>query len=255
MNRHHSISSLGALALTIVSIWGLPRADSQQLAKWIPVTQPSNLHARTPSHLEDALAVVAPLGDGAAAPANTVQQGSPSQVPPSQVQPSQIRPSQVPPPAGDKMAPGPQGSNADLPWAMGQLRVRVVDGRSQRPLQGAEVVIVETEQRLTTGPDGYTPYIDVPVFRNPRLRPIVAELHGQLAVIAYKNGYRDSIHMGIRMHEGLKSESTVWMYKLGPGDDRIEPVLYQVPYHHLWLVELAERFRSKTQPGEGPQHP
>lgn len=131
----------------------------------------------------------------------------------------------------------------------------MIDGRSQQPLQGAEVVILETEQRVTTGRDGYTEWVDAPVFRNPRLRPMVAEIHGQLGVIAYKNGYRDSVHMGIRMHEGTQSETTVWMYKIGPGDDRIEPVLYEVPYHHLWLVELADRFRSKTQPGEGPERP
>ncbi|MCL6636672.1 MAG: hypothetical protein K6T26_01875 [Alicyclobacillus sp.] len=142
-----------------------------------------------------------------------------------------------------------------VPWPTSKLRVRVIDGRTQQPLEGAEVVLIETEQRLRTGPDGYTPWFDAPVIRNPRYRPMVAELHGQLGVIAYKNGYRDSIHLGIRMHEGVPTETTVWMYKLGPGDTRIEPVLYQVPYHHIWLVELADRFRSSTQPGEGPERP
>ncbi len=84
---------------------------------------------------------------------------------------------------------------------------------------------------------------------------MVAELHGQLTVIAYKNGYRDSVHMGIRMHEGLDSQTTVWMYKIGPEDRRIEPVLYQVPYHRLWLVELVDKFRRNSQLGEGWQDP
>ncbi|MCL6446319.1 MAG: carboxypeptidase-like regulatory domain-containing protein, partial [Alicyclobacillus sp.] len=136
-----------------------------------------------------------------------------------------------------------------------RLRIRVIDGRTLQPLPGAEVVLIETEQRVTTGKDGITPWFDGPVLRDPRYRPMVAELHGQLGVIVYKNGYRDSIHLGIRMHEGQETEETVWMYKLGPGDRRIEPVLYQVPYHHLWLVELADKFRSKTQPGEGPERP
>lgn len=142
-----------------------------------------------------------------------------------------------------------------VPWPTSKLRVRVIDGRTQQPIEGAEVVLIETEQRATTGPDGYTQWMDAPIIRNPRYRPMVAELHGQLGVIAYKNGYRDSIHLGIRMHEGIPSETTVWMYKLGPGDTRVEPVLYQVPYHHVWLVELADKFRSKTQPGEGPERP
>jgi hypothetical protein len=161
----------------------------------------------------------------------------------------------------ESQSPAPGSSQAGqeytpfAPLPTSKLRLRVIDGRSQQPLPGAEVVIIETEQRMTTDQDGYTAWTDVPVLRDPRYRPLVQELHGQLGVIAYKNGYRDSIHLGIRMHEGLKAESTVWMYKLGPGDTRIEPVLYQVPYHHLWLVELADRFRSKSQLGEGPERP
>lgn len=84
---------------------------------------------------------------------------------------------------------------------------------------------------------------------------MVAELHGQLGVIAYKNGYRDSIHLGIRMHENIRQQATVWMYKIGPGDRRIEPVLYQEPYHHLWLIQLADKFRQRSQIGEGPERP
>lgn len=138
---------------------------------------------------------------------------------------------------------------------LGRLRVRVVDGRTMQPIDGAEVVLIETEGRYRTDKNGYTPWFPAPIIRHPKYRPMVAELHGQLGVIAYKNGYRDSIHIGIRMHEGIASEATVWMYKIGPGDSRIEPVLYQVPYHHIWLIELADKFRRKSQIGEGYQRP
>lgn len=166
-----------------------------------------------------------------------------------QTSPAQTQPVQQPQTdAGARFTPY-------APWPTARLRVRVIDGRTLKPLSGAEVVLVETEQRLRTGPDGYTPWFDAPVIRNPRFRPMVAELHGQLTVIAYKNGYRDSVHMGIRMHEGLDSQTTVWMYKIGPEDRRIEPVLYQVPYHRLWLVELVDKFRRNSQLGEGWQDP
>jgi hypothetical protein len=142
---------------------------------------------------------------------------------------------------------------APLPTA--RLRIRVIDGRTHDPLPGTEVVLAETEQRLKTNSQGMTAWFDAPIIRNERFRPMVQELHGQLTVIAYKNGYRDSVHMGIRMHEGISSEETVWMYKLGPEDRRIEPVLYQVPYHHLWLIQLADKFRKPSQLGQGWQHP
>ena len=131
----------------------------------------------------------------------------------------------------------------------------MIDGRSLKPLAGAEVVVIESEQRLRTDQDGYTPWFDAPLIRDPRYRPMVQELHGQLGVIAYKNGYRDSVHMGIRLNPGVESETTVWMYKLGPGDVRIEPVLYQEPFHHLWLIRLADRYRDRSQLGEGFQKP
>jgi hypothetical protein len=195
-------------------------------------------------------------------PGHTQQQQQQQQQHPSQAQrPSQQQPGQAPAPVTPQQLPdvGTPGSNSPftpyVPWPTGKLRLRVIDGRTMQPLEGAEVVLIETEQRVTTDRSGYTPWMEAPMIRNPRYRPMVAELHGQLGVIAYKNGYRDSIHLGIRMHEGFRSESTVWMYKLGPGDTRIEPVLYQVPYHHLWLVELADKFRSKSQLGEGPERP
>ncbi|WDM01667.1 hypothetical protein JI721_02085 [Alicyclobacillus cycloheptanicus] len=117
------------------------------------------------------------------------------------------------------------------------------------------MVVIESEQRLRTDRNGYTPWFDAPLIRDPRYRPMIQELHGQLGVIAYKNGYRDSVHLGIRLNPNTPTETTVWMYKLGPGDVRVEPVLYQEPYHHLWLIRLADRYRSSSQLGEGFQHP
>lgn len=163
------------------------------------------------------------------------------------------------PPQPDTQTQQPQtgsGTYTDSPWPRSsKLRIRVIDGRTLKPLSGAEVVVIESEQRVRTDQDGLTPWFDAPLIRDPRYRPLVSELHGQIGVIAYKNGYRDSVHLGIRMNPNVRAETTVWMYKLGPGDDRIEPVLYEVPYHHLWLVRLADRFRDSSQLGEGFQHP
>lgn len=135
------------------------------------------------------------------------------------------------------------------------LQVRVIDARDGTPLAGAEVVTAETGQRLTTGPDGRTPEVQAPIIRDPRFPELIAELHGQLTLIAYKNGYRDTVYLGVQVEEGLKTETEIWMYKITPEDTRIEPVAYHVPVHRLWILEAAERFRSTTQPGEGPESP
>lgn len=135
------------------------------------------------------------------------------------------------------------------------LQIRVVEADTERPLAGAEVVIAETGQRLTTGADGRTPEVQAPIIRDPRFARLIAQYHGQLTLIAYKNGYRDTLYFGVRMHEGLKTEPEVWMYPLTPEDQRVEPMEYHVPIHRIWRLQLAEQFRSETQPGEGPESP
>jgi len=136
-----------------------------------------------------------------------------------------------------------------------KLVVHVIDGRTGKPIEGAETVLLETAERFKSDATGNTPSIDAPVIREEQYADQVAALHGQLGLVTYKNGYRDSITLGVRMHEGRQTDVTVWMYQLEPGDRRIEPVFYHEPYHHLWLVRLADAFRSPTQPGEGQESP
>ncbi len=131
------------------------------------------------------------------------------------------------------------------------LQIRVIDARTGEPLAGAEVVLVETNQRLTTGTDGRTPELQAPVMRDPRLPEPVADLHGQLTLVAYRNGYRDTIYYGVRMDEGARTEPEVWMYAITPEDTRLEPWEYHEPVHRLRAIQLADRFRSQTQPGMG----
>ena len=161
------------------------------------------------------------------------------------------------PPPGAPAAPAPGGYAPVVPGqTFGRLRVKVIDGRTMKPIEGAEIVVLETEKRYRTDAGGLTPWIQAPVLRSARFRFLVNELHGQLTLISYKNGYRDSIHMGVRVNEGAETKTTVWQYRIEPGlDTRIEPVLYQEPYHRLWLIQLADRFRRPSQLGEGYERP
>ncbi len=168
-------------------------------------------------------------------------------------------PAAPPPAAPEPSGKAPAGSFVPTTpgQALGQLRVKVIDGRNQKPLAGAEVVVLETEKRYHTDANGLTPWIQAPVLRSARFRFLVNELHGQLTLISYKNGYQDSIHMGVRVNERAQTKVTIWQYKIIPGgpNTRIEPVLYQEPYHRLWLIQLADRFRRPSQLGEGYEHP
>jgi hypothetical protein len=134
------------------------------------------------------------------------------------------------------------------------LVLRTVDANTQKAIPGAGCVITETGDRVETDANGVAKPIDAPIFRNPRLEQMLAELHGQLNVICYKNGYRDSIYMGVRMHEGATTETEVWMYPFGVGDRRIEPTIYQMPIHRIWRIELADKYRLRDE-GEGRESP
>ncbi|UOF90451.1 carboxypeptidase-like regulatory domain-containing protein [Fodinisporobacter ferrooxydans] len=190
-------------------------------------------------------------------PASSTVNTAPQAVPNPKVQPQQ-QPKQVQPPQNQVTPPPAQQGNPNAAKfeKTAKLKVTVIDGRTRQPLPNAEIVLTETEQRFKTDAKGETNWIDAPIIRDERFRPMVAQLHGQLTLIAYKNGYRDTIYFNVRVHDGVESRVTMWMYQIAPGEDRrIEPLAYETPYHHLWLVQLADKFRSSTQPGEGPERP
>lgn len=138
-------------------------------------------------------------------------------------------------------------------WAL--LQVRVIDGRTNKPLPDAEVVVAENGYRTKTDKNGYTSAFPAPVIRDPRFTETLARLHGQLTLLAYKNGYRDTIYYNVRMNEGTTTTPEMWLYQITPEDRRIEPYVYFFPTHRLFSINLAEQFRSKTQPGAGPESP
>lgn len=155
--------------------------------------------------------------------------------------------------------PAPAGTMQRMWWRArglktGNLRISVRDAKTMKGIPGAGCVVTETGDRVETNAQGVAPTIKQPVFRNPRLEELLAELHGQLNVICYKNGYRDSIYMGVRMHENQTTAPEVWMYPIGQGDRRIEPTLFQMPIHRIWRIQLADKYRLRDE-GEGPERP
>jgi hypothetical protein len=140
----------------------------------------------------------------------------------------------------------------------GRLQIRVVDAFTQKGIDGAGCIVGETGDRIETDTKGSAPVIDAPVFRHPRLEQMLAELHGALTIMCYKNGYRDAIYMGVRMYEGVTAQPEIWMVPIGTKDRRVEPTLFQGPLHRLWQIQLVDKYRlfEEGKPmGEGPERP
>lgn len=135
-----------------------------------------------------------------------------------------------------------------------KLQLKVVDAFTQKGIPGAGCVIGETGDRVETNANGVAPVIDAPVFRHPRLEQMLAEIHGALTILCYKNGYRDAIYMGLRMYENVTAMPEIWMTPFGRRDRRIEPTLYHQGVHRIWQIQLADKYRLLDQ-GEGPERP
>lgn len=191
--------------------------------------------------------------EGEAPPAAQGEQLAPEDVPPPlpEKELKQLQPEPAKPTPAETVQPSPE-----LAQKTSKLKVTVIDGRTKKPIEGAEAVVLETGDRARTDAKGDTPYMNEPVPRYEKGKLLLNKLHGQLAVIVYKKGYRDSITFGVRMHEGIETRTTVWMYPIeNIYPRRIEPVLYMNPYHRLYLIQLADAFRSSPDEGEGMESP
>lgn len=150
----------------------------------------------------------------------------------------------------------PAGTPGLKKWnRWGKLKVHVIDGRTGKPLSNADIVLAENGYRTKTDQTGWTPEFPAPVIRDPRFTEILSRLHGQLTLIAYQNGYRDTILFDVRMREGLLMTPEVTMYEITPQDRRIEPMVFHYPNHHIFVTDLAEQYRTKSQPGQGFESP
>jgi len=146
-----------------------------------------------------------------------------------------------------KVVPGPDTPGKDKFDLWSTLQVQVIDGRTKQPLQNAEVVLAETGYRTTTDENGFTKPFPAPVIRDPRFEAPLGRLHGQLTLIAYKQGYRDTVYFNIRMRQNMMTRVQMWMLQITPEDRRIEPYVYFYPIHRLFVDQLVNKFRTKEQ--------
>lgn len=137
----------------------------------------------------------------------------------------------------------------------GRMQMRTLDALTQKPIPGAGCIIGETRQRIETDEKtGIGPMMEVPVFRHPRLEELLAEIHGALTIMCYKDGYRDAITMGVRTYPNTVATPEIWMYPVGEGDRRVEPTVFQYEPHRVWQIQLVDKYRLREE-GEGPERP
>ncbi len=82
-----------------------------------------------------------------------------------------------------------QSSSAGSQAAPAKLRVEVVDGMTEAPVEGAKVVIPELGKAFDTDKTGMTGVIDVPFLPDKHYDEILPQPWGEITLLVYKQDY------------------------------------------------------------------
>lgn len=123
----------------------------------------------------------------------------------------------------------------------GRMRVRVVDGMTDTPIEGAVVVLPETGGRYYTGADGLTEVITLPCLPDERHSALLETGEGRTTVIVYAEGYAPYLLLYARVLPGKERETpTVYMF----ADDGTLPVFEVIEAPPMeWAERVVERYR------------
>lgn len=124
--------------------------------------------------------------------------------------------------------------------AVGLMRVRVLDGYTDAPIEGAEVVIPETERRFLTDALGKTERIELPVMRDSEYDRLLPRADGRATVIVLCPGYTPYLLLYARVTPGKEREPTVRLFP----DDGTLPVFTVIEAPPAeWAEALVEKYR------------
>lgn len=121
--------------------------------------------------------------------------------------------------------------------------VKVVEGYSETPLSGAQVVVVETDQVYTTDANGMTTVIAVPATRDTRYDEILPKPWAEVTLIIYKDGYIPYALFYLQVMEGETREGVkILLFEEGASDST-EPFSIIEGPNRAWVDELVEKYR------------
>ena len=121
--------------------------------------------------------------------------------------------------------------------------VKVVEGYSDAPLSGAQVVVVETNEVYKTGKDGMTEVIAVPAMRDTRYDEIMPKPWAEVSLIIYKDGYIPYALFYLQVMEGQTREGVkILLFEEGTSGSS-EPFSIIEGPNRAWVDALVEKYR------------
>ena len=121
----------------------------------------------------------------------------------------------------------------------GILRVRVLDGFTDEPIEGASVTVPELGRSFPTGADGLTEGIETPVIPDGEYDRLLPSASGRATLIVRAEGYTPCLLLYVRVTPGLTRAPTVRMF---PADGSL-PVFTTIEApDEEWCRALVDKY-------------
>lgn len=135
------------------------------------------------------------------------------------------------------------GSPSAIKYENGRLQVTVLDGFTDEPVKGAQVVIPEIDECLMTDEEGRTPEIDVPVIKDAHYETLSPAAYGRITILVYCEGYVPYALFYVHTREGeLRRGPTTYLFK--PDSAQSIPVISIIEGPDQdWAEKVVEKYR------------
>lgn len=126
-----------------------------------------------------------------------------------------------------------------------KVQFKVVEGFTEKALQDATVVVLDTNKSYKTDEEGLTPVIEVPVIRDERFESILEKPWGEISAIVYK---KDFIPYALFYLQVFKDKTRkgvkILLFKEGEITST-EPFSIIEGPNKLWVNELIKKYQPK----------
>ncbi|MBM7582548.1 hypothetical protein JOD02_001405 [Caldicoprobacter guelmensis] len=125
----------------------------------------------------------------------------------------------------------------------GYIQPHVVDGFTERPIEGAAVVIPELGKKFKTNAQGLTPAIRVPIIEDTHYKNILPKTWGEITLIVYKEGYIDYVLFHTHVWENQSRKGPKILLFPQSREEVSDPMAIIESPHRLWVKQLVEKFK------------
>lgn len=120
----------------------------------------------------------------------------------------------------------------------------VVDGFTEDPIAGAQVVVPELNMYFPTGKDGMTAPIKVPVRADSNFERINPKTWGEITLIVYKENYIEYVLLNAQVSENeVRKGPMILLFPISVGGRNQPFALIESP-HDEWVSDLVDKYRK-----------